>query len=320
MQRKFQMTRHIQLNQNEGIAIISDLHIDNRTPTSRIDNILETCLEKLDDILAKCIKEEVRLLIFEGDVFDRLTVSHETVNRFGQKMLEYKKHNIDIYSIIGNHDIYRNGLEEFERTPLQTMFGFGIITCFDEEILINNRVLITPCQYTEQPKEADNKYPVNILVAHMFYGKPELIDDGKHNLDNKDVLQLGYDYILLGHDHEEFPPVQIGKTTIYRHGSVMRNSMHLYNFNRIPKFLVLKHFDNGHPDINEITIQCKNYTDIISQTSINRKKNNAIFKDIAAKLVNTQANETDNILETIMTDTTLSEKQKTILLNYINRN
>ena len=94
----------IDLNNDENIAIIGDLHFDNRTINSRIDDLLITANNKLKDIFTKCRQHNVKIVIFQGDVFNRVQISYEALNLFTNTLMHFKNLNSDlqIYSIIGN--------------------------------------------------------------------------------------------------------------------------------------------------------------------------------------------------------------------------
>ncbi len=211
----------IDLNNDENIAIIGDLHFDNRTINSRIDDLLITANNKLKDIFIKCQQHNVKIVIFQGDVFNRNQISYEALNLFTNTLMHFKNLNSDlqIYSIIGNHDMFRNSIDLMQKTPLQLLFNSGIIEhiCLENKLQVNiknesskiKKLLITPVDYIEYPPEADANFDINILIAHMFYNKSDAVSNSEHNLKNNEVKNLNYDFIFLGHDHEEYPPKSI---------------------------------------------------------------------------------------------------------------
>lgn len=329
----------IDLNNNENIAIIGDLHFDNRTIKSRIDDLLITANNKLKDIFTKCQQHNVKIVIFQGDVFNRTNISYETLNLFANTLMHFKNlnSNLQIYSIIGNHDMLRNNVNLMQKTPLQLLFNFGII----EHIYLKNKLqvniknensqikkmLITPVDYVEYPPKADENFATNILIAHMFYNKSDVVSDAEHNLKNSDVKNLNYDFIFLGHDHEEYPPESINKTILYRQGAIIRGTSHNYNFERKPCFLILKNLYNlSQNSIEKITITCQDYKNVISSYIANKKLLNLKnilqenLKYLASKLTILPKNYEDNIISKIKNDTDLSINCKEILLHYINEN
>ena len=84
----------LNINTDESIAFIGDLHGDSATPSSRIDNYMFTVIEKIKDI--HIVRSQS---IFVRDVFNRLR--HELTNEVNTEM---KDSGLGVF-IIGNHDI-----------------------------------------------------------------------------------------------------------------------------------------------------------------------------------------------------------------------
>lgn len=317
------------LKNDEKIAFCCDLHLDNRTPDSRIDDLPTTAAGKLLDMLSKCIEKNVKYMFFEGDIFNRIQVTHECVNMFGEVFLKYKEADIELFTICGNHDILRNSLDNFDRSPLQTFFTFGILKHINLEtrVIINKRVMITPVDYTEYPPEVDKSAPVNILLAHMFYTASELMADERHNLTKEAVASLGYDVIVLGHDHEEYPIVDQDGCLIIRSGSLLRGTSHNYNFTRKPGFIVFNDLENiSESTIEKVEIEHKKYEDIASSYMLNKKSLSSIsglqdvLSNLAEKLSEGSEADGDRIWDIINSDEDLPADCRLLILKYISEN
>ncbi len=316
------------LSDNEKIAFCCDLHFDNRTPDSRIDDLPTTAVCKLTDMLDKCIKKNVKYLFFEGDIVNRIQITHEAVNMLGEVLMKYREAGIELFTICGNHDILRNSLDNIERSPIQTLFTFGILKHINLEnrVIINKKVMITPVDYTEYPPEANSQAPVNILLAHMFYNAGELIADERHNLTKDAIDKLGYDLVILGHDHEEYPIVRQGKSLIVRSGSLLRGTSHNYNFTRKPGFIVLNDLDNIEDTIEKVEIEHKKYEDIASSYVLNKKSMSNIsglqdvLSNLADKLSEGSEADGDRIWDIINSDEDLPSDCRLLILKYINEN
>jgi DNA repair exonuclease SbcCD nuclease subunit len=314
------------LNPDEKIAFAGDLHWDNHTPESRVDDIMETARRKLEDMLSKCKERNVKHLFFEGDIVNRLQISYEAMNLLGECLLAFKESGIELYTICGNHDILRNSMERIERSPIQTLFTFGVIKHLNSNtrVIINKKVMITSVDYTEYPPKADSSAEVNILLAHIFYNVSDLIADERHNLSNEDVRKLGYDAMFLGHDHEEHPMYQCDKTWIVRSGSIIRGTAHNYNFKRDPKFIVLNDLNNICEDtMEQVVLEHRPYEDVASSYVLNRKQMSSIsgiqdvLSNLAEKLSESSAADGDRIWDIINTDPDLSSDCRAVLLKYI---
>lgn len=319
---------NLTVNSTDSIAFILDLHMDSSTPSSRIDDLQETLLDKMDDIRDKCIKNRVKHIFFAGDIFNRIACTHASVNLLGESFLKFKKNGIELYTILGNHDIVRNSLEAMEKSPIQTLFSFGVLEHINQEnpVIINNKIIINPFDYTEIVSPVRDEYNemYKVLLGHVFYNASDLLSDERHNIKESDVSKLGYDLMVLGHDHQEYKTIQVGNTTIVRCGSVLRGTAHNYNFTRKPKFVIWKDLDNPSVDnLEYIEIRHKDYKDIASEYVINKKQVGSIsglqdvLSNLAEKLADSGESDSDRILDIINTDKDLPVECRALILKYL---
>jgi len=319
-------TIQLEIAEDECIAFTGDLHADSIGPESRIDDYQFTVVTKLEDMLKKCIERNVKALIFPGDMFSRILIPHECVNVVGEVLMKFKREGIRIFTIIGNHDIARNQLEKLVKSPLRTLFTFEAVEQLGlyMRMVINKKTLITPVNYTETPVPAFPNAKYNILVAHMFYKASELFAAGSHNIEEKDVIEWGYDCIVLGHDHVPYPIMRVGKTDILRPGSIMRATSHEYNFNRIPCFYILKNpAEYNVSNFEKIDIIAKPFEEIASNSVLNKKNMSNltglqdILSNLAERLAGTDTTTgNDRIIEMIKNDDQLPIEVKSLLYHY----
>lgn len=315
----------LKLNEGEKIAFISDVHVDSKMPDSRVDDIITTLKDKLVDILNKCIAENVKYVFFEGDVVNRVQCPFEPITMLADILLRFKQEGMRCFSILGNHDIVRNSLENLDKSPIQILFKLGVLEHInlDTRVIINDTVLLTAVDYTEYPIKADKSFNSNILLAHMFYGKSGFLSDEKHNLTDTNILDLGYDLVVLGHDHEDYNDVIVGSTKIVRHGSVLRGTSHNYNFTRKPNFVVIDDIKNPKA-VRRIEISHRDYKDVASEYILNKKTFSSmnalqdVLSNLADKLVDTTETDSDRIYNIIMGDEKLPNDCRELLLKYIN--
>ena len=325
---------------NEKFAFVGDVHFG-ASASSRIDNYMETLCRKIEAVGKICIDEGVHYIFFAGDIFDKISCSHECVNLAGHVFLDLQRKGLQLYSICGNHDLYRDNLKRMCSTPLMTLYFSGILEhislirpveiykSFGNQDEVSS-VKITPCDYTQIPPPADDKFDKNILLAHMFYAKSGVMGDDVQNISKQRMETLGYDMAFLGHDHEPYDAVVCGKTTVVRTGSVMRGTSHDYNFTREPSFIIVD--DIFNPTVfRKITIPHRPYKDVVSQAVLNRKAMGANFdtadrealKDLADKLAKVKEKKDkatdDVVLKAIETDTQIPDNCRKILLDYLQK-
>lgn len=326
---------NLNLKDKENIAFIGDLHADSKGHSSRIDNIYDVLDMKLNSILDTCKKENVKYIFFEGDIFNRVSCTHEIVNFIGKKFIEFNLNGIKLFTIVGNHDMLRNSLDGFSKSPLYTLISFNIIKHInlDNKVSINDNILITPVDYTEYPEKADTEnYNLNILLAHMFYNVSELLSDKNHNISPENVREWGYDYIFLGHDHEDYKTLKLNTSYIVRTGSVIRGTSHSYNFTKVPKFTIVKNLyefsetkDKKCIVLDYPVIKHADFDSIVSE-EVKRKNNKGftisgirdMLNDLANKLADDKHDSDDIIYEIIKNDENIPPKNKNIIFKYIN--
>lgn len=327
------------VNFNEKFGFIGDIHFADSI-SSRLDDYMHTCCQKLFAIGDICQKEHVRYLFFSGDVFHKVTCTHECVNKLGNVLLSLQKQGIRMFSIFGNHDLLRNSLQpsSLARTPLQILFDFNILEHINLSKPVEiyrmgiddfsaNSVKITAVDYTEKIPPADRNFDNNILMAHMFFDQKGFLIDEDENISSDQMKNYGYDMAFLGHDHEEHSPSYCGKTVVIRCGSLLRGSVHDYNFKREPGFVIVDDiFNLKH--IRKVVVPHHPYQDIISQSALNKKvvsKSEAVninaLQNLAEKLAKTNERDEiseDVILNTIKTDFQIPNNRRKLLLRYIN--
>jgi DNA repair exonuclease SbcCD nuclease subunit len=313
---------HLGLKEDEAISFVGDIHANSVAPSSRTDNYSQTVCDKLTDIRNKCIERNVKAVIFLGDIFHKVQSTNEIVNRVGMEFLMFKESGMRLFSVVGNHDISRNNLDAFLKSPLSILFNFGVVEHINlnNRIILNKMTLITPLDYTEQPVMAHAKAKCNYLVAHMFYGNTHASGSG-HNLDEKDIRQLGYDAVILGHDHVKYPVLSVDSTDIIRPGSVTRGTTHDYNFQQTPSFYVLKEpWQYRKTNLECVAIKHLPMEEVVSSTVVNKKFNLGDLSTLMSSLVDKLSEENtegyDTILETVKNDKNLTEDIKQTLLAY----
>lgn len=319
-------TIQIEMGKDECLGFCGDLHADYSGPDSRIDDYQHTVICKLDDILKKCLIKNVKVLVFAGDMFSRIAVPHECVNAVGEAFMNFKRNGVRVFSIVGNHDIARNNMDRLIKSPLKTLFTFEVVEHINLNIriVLNKKTLITPVDYVQTPVGAYEKAKYNILIAHMFFNSTDLFSSGSHNITESDVINWGYDCIMLGHDHVPYPIIRVGKTDIIRPGSVMRATSHEYNFNRIPCFYVLKNpSEYDVSNFEKVDIEAKPFEEIASNSVINRKSMSTviglqgILSDLADRIVGVENKDgVDRIVEIVKNDKELPYEVRSLLLTY----
>lgn len=106
------------------LLFFTDTHYTGKTPISRKDNILQTCIEKTKEVFEIAKKENVDLILHGGDFFDSPEISDSVASEIGYL---YLQSHTKIVAIAGNHDIRANNYETLYQTKLGLFDRLGII-------------------------------------------------------------------------------------------------------------------------------------------------------------------------------------------------
>ena len=243
------------------VLFVHDVHIQEQSPRSRKDAYPTTVLEKLDFIVNKA-NEEKAITIFLGDLFNAVNMP---MIYFYRVVDTFKKFNEVPYIIPGNHDYPRTNPEMLPRTPLGLLNNIGLIKYLDNMVL--GQVSIKGFPYWQKMVKAEGDSSKKICVAHCFYEDPFAEE---HNLHVKDILELGYDYYILGHDHTPYEDVKIGESTIYRPGSLTRGTANDKQLIRDNVYVL--EYDTVLDEFERIAVPCLPAKDVFNESVFLRKE------------------------------------------------
>lgn len=201
------------------VCIVGDTHFSPKQPVSRKDNYPETLLKKLDSLLELCIDNNVRDVIFLGDLINNNQMTMEYFIILYRYFSQFSKFNIKLHTVIGNHDINHGNEEFLDKSPLAILFESKL---FNNKDFIRDNCKFTLKNYydTIDKLEPIKEGGVNILIGHYFYLSG--FNDIYHTLSPEDCKRLGYNYYFLGHDHTPYESLRINGYEVHRPGSFSR--------------------------------------------------------------------------------------------------
>lgn len=194
------------------LLIFSDAHIH---PHKGKLKRLEDCLEAFNWVFETAIEKEVQTILFLGDLFQNRQKIETLVYYRVFKILE-KYQDIDIYSLVGNHDMWFNDKWDVNSVaPFSALPNFHLI---NEPIALNIEGLtIDFLPYTRNPIEIIQQYfkkRSRILCGHLAVDNAQL--NKVHNIRSdisveieKDMVKVdtsvfaGWEKVFLGHYHGE---------------------------------------------------------------------------------------------------------------------
>lgn len=243
------------------IVFVGDTHFNYISPRSRIDDYPTVCLNKLDTLRKLCKARNISHVVFLGDLFHKPKQPVDYLLRVLQALKKFQQDNIACYVVAGNHDLTYQRLDSLDKSALGLMIEAEVIKPFS--LLRFNlsgqaSLNIYGAHYSEEfhpLMELDTSHnPIgdyNILVAHAFYN----FDLDSSSLHEKDLVNLGYDMYVLGHDHTPYDlETAGGKSLVVRPGAFMRGTSHKYNLSREVYVDIVK-YENKKVAVDRCTIE-----------------------------------------------------------------
>ena len=204
------------------LAFVGDPHLDSTTPRSRIDDYRETSVGKLYKILDLCMNEGVTKVFFTGDMFhkfEKVDQPMSYMNTVIKALRNFKNNGIELYTVIGNHDLPHNSFLYFRNTPLYALIESGLINHLTTDIDTVEGVVVHGLDFTQInniPQVSKNNTK-NILVMH--YATDNTIPG--ESIDRE--LLSDFDVVVTGHDHTYFGVDGVNPTMV-RPGSMIRRN------------------------------------------------------------------------------------------------
>ena len=185
---------------------LGDCHFMYRSPRGRTDNIFETQLGKLDQVL-EIGNEKRSVLLQAGDLFHRPKTPDIIKSGILKMLCEY---GVQILTVLGQHDTYHHSLQSFERTPTNVLVqaGFADLLVPNKPIVVKEEgevVEIYGASYGQEPVKPNESSNHKILVAHASVGDKQLFP-GHELMPPTDYARKypWFDFILLGDYHYPF--------------------------------------------------------------------------------------------------------------------
>lgn len=207
--------------------LMSDVHVDERQPINRTEDIEKAQGLKLKQVFEIGVKANCEAILQAGDLTNRPTIASRTVSRLLR--LAYS-HCIPLYCVAGQHDLLFRNFENIEDTALGVLHNSGLYNIIPPGISVGfEGVTVYGCHWGgDIPYPADTKRH-NILVVHSPVGD-KLFADHKITPANVFLKQHKFDLILVGDYHYPFmhqvENVKTGKKrTIVNTGVLLRRKI-----------------------------------------------------------------------------------------------
>ena len=223
------------------VMFVGDVHLKAQNPACRKDNYADAVMQKLRWISDYCSSERIGAVVFLGDFFDAPTVAWSLFTQVMQLLQSMRDRGILCYAIVGNHDIRYDRLDTLNETSLGVLFLSGVLTRLSDApvVLAGDGTKIVGFDYTQSIAPCDDDFAKQhggkvICGAHEYFQ----CDFSDETLQREDLDGYGYSTYVFGHDHAPYLPMIKDAWSLYRPGSLARNSSEAHNRMRLPRVLV----------------------------------------------------------------------------------
>lgn len=259
-------------------CFITDIHIGAGTNV-RTGDVYADIFKKLEFVKDYCNKSGARLII-GGDVFDKPTISDLYKAPFVRILREFKEVPL---CVTGNHDMLWNTSDNAYKTSLNLLFEAGLLEHVGTQDL--GDLIITE----QKPLSIHNKS--QIFVYHGFLNK----EDGWRCVMMDELATTDEVLALLGHDHVEYEPVEIGSVKVIRPGSLLRGIRNSES-ERTPKIVHIKfnsEWSGRKIRYKLVPIPSRDYNEIFKtkQATITTAEKQATYDAIIQQIVNVSSHE-----------------------------
>lgn len=274
----------------KSLVVLGDWHFNYKSPSSRIDDFPNTCLEKLDTLLDICLSRGYKDIVILGDVFNKPTQPIEFLYKVISKLDNFRNNNINIYGIYGNHDLLFDKLDRASKTSLGLLFKTGFIKELQHESFLSNsgyRISIYGYHYPQiiSPIRAlENTGDINICVCHRYYN----YSYSNTSLTKNNIIDLDYDIYCTGHEHQPYELTKVDNKLVVRPGRFMRGTADNYNIEDTSVYMDVIKFtgEKDKPSIQVIReiIPTKSPSEIFSTKSLSKDNSDKVLSSLSEKV------------------------------------
>ena len=229
----------------------TDLHLWDRDISTRRDRSSQAALGKLRFLTQTAVARGCDFLISGGDFHQDKIDSDEYKAAIVETLLSCPS--VRKFTLVGNHDILWRTYGTYRKRAMGILSASKSIEILDLQLLDQGFLGISAFNESIMERVPDPRL-VWIIFAHHYInqGSDRLVLKVKELKEKFPNLQ----YIFTGHDHMEYPTVDIQGVHVVRPGGAMRVSSSMENTNRQPKALLIEWSDLEPLRIEEIMIPC----------------------------------------------------------------
>jgi len=240
------------------IVSLTDIHLADKNPISRIDNYCESILNKLEQAKDLCVDRKVDLVLCGGDIFHIKAPTRNSHYLVSQVIDIFKSFPCLIYIVLGNHDISQDNINSLPRQPVNTLLKSGACHLLNDRSFDNKKIRIFGIDYLTNPdyknfsKKKSKEEKVQICVAHV--NASSKFDDlfGERVYTYQELENTSPDIFIFGHYHPD-QGIEVRNNKYFVNvGSISRGSLKKDELDRVPNL--------GYIEIDDsYNITCEKY-------------------------------------------------------------
>lgn len=221
------------------IIKVGDVHARYDVPKSRLDSYPDTVLAKLEHVFALARGTE-SYVVFVGDIGNSPSLHKGDGYIFFLRLMHLFKKYDDVkkFIVVGNHDVYGQNVETFDKSYLKAFEVMGLIERLrmDKPVILEDddtRVAITGCDYFHQIDKGDLSYYTGFTKTNdavMIHAVHGFLTDNKAKWDKikttsiDEISDTPAHITLAGHEHSGFGIVSKNNRYFVNIGSLLRVS------------------------------------------------------------------------------------------------
>ena len=294
------------------LLYFGDFHNDEKVPSSRIDNFVETRKRKIKEILQIAKNENVVALLEPGDFLNKPKISNSYLselkrdwgftegnieNILSDVLLKNKTtkelvkaiedcNRIPIIGTVGNHELIGGALKTFSDSAISQLVESGFIRLATKE----NPIILkdddgTTVAITASPFNLDidgkdkSAYIVDEKLGdfhiHMVHGMLMAKSFGnkfEHTPVQEIIYKTKADLTINGHDHIGYEPIYLDGKIAYNPGAPVRLSAEKKEIERKPKVTIIE-IDKSGINLRDVYLQsAEDGSTVLTREHIEAKK------------------------------------------------
>jgi exonuclease SbcC len=321
----------------------TDVHLSDRSPSSRTDDWTKTVLGKLDQVGRVASKVGAVAVLDGGDFFHVKSPTRNSHRLIQEVASLHANYPCPVYANVGNHDCVYGDIDYLDQQPLGVLFATEVFKrCYDEHEAIFEewdedygsphgpmlqckvRVVGIPYHGTKYDmerftsiKKGDEDYL--IVMGHVLASqKGGTMFEGEDIVKYADLAGLDPDLWLFGHWHKDQGVTDLGNgKKVVNVGSLSRGTLSQDDLDRKPACVVLS-FDRKGLQINVVRLKIRPNEEIFDLDAKFRSQTRDSTMDHFIEVMReTMTTEGGKSLEEVIGETDVPDKVRERALLYL---